>query len=500
MPDALSYLDALKYILPEVALAVGLCAVLIWDLLGGRRDTREGAWLSLGFLAVAALLLLQRLDWRAATVFGMVRVDALATVFKLFITTAVGFVLAFDLSDRRQKQEGKGETYFLLLTATLGSYFLVGTNHLVLLYLGLETLGLASYALAGIHKRDRRGAEASLKYVVYGALASGILLYGVSLLYGMSGSLEMHEMARFVAEAAEAGRGAQLLLPTLLVLVGFGFKLSLFPFQWWAPDVYQGVSTPIAAFLAVGSKGVAVAALVRFVAITYSGLLRFGDATLLGESAFTGDLVLLLALVSAATMVFGNLAALRQTDLKRLLAYSSIGHAGYILAGVAVLTEQGFQSAVAYTFVYYFMTLGAFGMVLYFANQSGGERVEDLRGLGPRHPLASVATVVFLAGLTGLPPTAGFFGKWYLMTAAWDGGLRWLALLTALMSVVSLFYYFRIAKALFLSDAPEAAPAGPRTPVLGGLLAALAAASLVFLYFEPLLDAAAFGVGSIFRW
>ncbi len=500
MPDALSYLDALKYILPEIAVTVGLCAVLIWDLLGGKKRSQEGAWLSLGFLALAALLLVQRLDWRAATVFGMVRVDALATVFKLFITTAVGFVLAFDLSDRRQTGEGKGETYFLLLVATLGSYFLVGTNNLILLYLGLETLGLASYALAGIHKRDRNGAEAALKYVVYGALASGILLYGASLLYGMSGTLEMHEMARYLVAAADEGRGAQLLLPTLMVMVGFGFKLSLFPFQWWAPDVYQGVSTPIAAFLAVGSKGVALAALVRFVAISYSGLLRLGDGAVMGETAFTGDLVLLLALMAGATMVFGNLAALRQDNLKRLLAYSSIGHAGYILMGVAVLTEQGFQSAVAYTFVYYLMTLGAFGMVLYFANQSGSEDIRGLRGMGAKHPVAGVATIVFLASLTGLPPTAGFFGKWYLMVAAWDGGLRWLALLTALMSVVSLFYYFRIAKALYLRDAEEELPAGPRTPVLGGVLAALAVASLVFLYFEPILDAAAYGVGSVIRW
>ncbi|RMH05169.1 MAG: NADH-quinone oxidoreductase subunit N [Planctomycetota bacterium] len=503
MADALSYLDALKYILPEVALTIGLCAVLIWDLLGGGADRpREGAWLSLGFLGLTCLLLIQRLGWQEATVFGMVRVDPLATVFKLFIATAVGLVIAFDLADRRQPAEGKGETWFLLLTAALGGFFLVGTGNLILLYLGLETLGLSSYALAGIHKRDRAGAEASLKYVVYGALASGVLLFGASLLYGMSGTLEMREMARFLVFAVDEGRSAQVLLPTLLILVGFGFKLSLFPFQWWAPDVYQGVSTPIAAFLAVASKGAALAALVRLIAVAYSGLLRLGPDTFLPETDFTRGFVLLLALMSAATMLFGNLAALRQENLKRLLAYSSIGHAGYMLMGVAVLGEAGFRAALAYSFVYYLMTLGAFGMVLYFANQSGSEDIRGLHGMGPRHPLAATATIVFLASLTGLPPTAGFFGKWYLMVAAWEGGLPWLALLTALMSVVSLFYYFRIARALFLRPEEEATPLpdAPRTPVLGGILAVLAAGTLVFLWFEPLLAAASVGVEAVLHW
>ena len=493
----MSYLDALLYILPEVVLTVGLCAVLTWDMFTREQERAMTATLTLGTLGVVLVLLLQRLSWNPETVFGMVHVDRFGTLFKIFMTTAVGVVVAYDLTDRRREPEGKGETYFLLLTAALGSFFLVGSNHLILIVLGLETLGLSSYALSGMYKRDRAGAEASLKYVVYGALASGMMLYGISLLYGMTGTFDLVGMVRPMALAVEEGRMIQIALPTLLILVGFGFKLSAFPFQWWAPDVYQGVSTPVATFLAVGSKGVAVAAFLRVLATGFGGVLpREGQPVM--EAEFAASLGGTIALISAITMVFGNLAAVRQTNLKRLLAYSSIAHAGYILVGVALMSERGFEAATLYTFVYYFMNLGAFGAVIYFANQTGSEEVDSLRGMGFRHPVIGTAVVVFLASLTGLPPTAGFAGKWYLMAAAWEGGLGWLALLTGIMSVVSLFYYFRIAKALFLQE-PATGPVVVRTPVLGGILGVLAVASVWFIDFEGLLNVARDGVQVLFR-
>ncbi len=503
MDGALSYLDALKYILPELALTLGLCAVLVWEMVTDGRRRGELAALSLGFLAITGWLLIQRLDWAPRTVFGMMRVDSFATIFKLFITSATAIVVVMDWRDQRPDQDGKGETWFLLMTAALGGFVLVSSWNILLLYLGLETLGLSSYALAGIHKRDVRGAEASIKYVVYGALASGFLIYGASLLYGLTGTLDMSQMIPAVVRAVDEGHAAQLAIPTVLVLVGFAYKLSLFPFQWWAPDVYEGVSTPVAGFLAVASKGVALAALLRFLATVYEGLMPHPAFEASRPPAFASSLVGLLALLSAMTMVFGNFAALRQNNLKRLFAYSSIGHAGYLLMGVALISEKGFEAAVLYVFLYYLMTLGAFLMILYFANESGREDVAGLRGMGYRHPLAGVASVVLLASLTGLPPTAGFVGKWYLMVVAWDGGLRWLALLTALMSLVSLYYYFRIAKALFLrpvEDAPAVRRNAHSSPMIGGLLVAMAVASLVFLDFQPLLDVARAGVTQLFYW
>ncbi|HEX9794284.1 MAG TPA: proton-conducting transporter membrane subunit, partial [Planctomycetota bacterium] len=220
----MSYFDSLLYIFPEVAMALGVCTVLGWEIFTRRRRSWESGALAMGFLAIAALLLVQRLDldaYPAATVFGMVHVDQFATLFKLFVTSAVAVVIGYDLMDRRRDATGRGEVHFLLLTAVLGSYFLVGSTNLLLVYLGLETLGLSSYALSGMHKRDRNSAEAALKYIVYGALASGILLFGVSLLYGLTGTLELRHMVGPIQEAVMEGRGAQVALPTLLIIVGF---------------------------------------------------------------------------------------------------------------------------------------------------------------------------------------------------------------------------------------------------------------------------------------
>ena len=489
----MSYFDALKFIMPELAVTLGLLVVLAWDMFARQREG-ETAILSLGFLGITAGLILQRLGWDALpqTVFGMVRVDSFALCFKLFITTAVAIVIALDLMDRKAARSGRPESQFLLLTAVLGSFFLVGADNLILLYLGLETLGLSSYALSGMHKRSPASAEAALKYVVYGAFASGILLFGASLLYGLTGTLDLGDMGRPVLEALDRGDDIPVALSFLLILVGFGFKLSLFPFQWWAPDVYQGVTTPIATFLAVGSKGVALAAFLRFLAAVFGPLAALEDPYPILDSIRS-----LLALVAAMTILFGNLAAIRQNNLKRLLAYSSIAHAGYITMGVALLSEEGFAAATLYTFIYYLMNFGAFATVIYFANQTGSEEIESLRGMGYRHPWAGAAAVVFLASLTGLPPTAGFAGKYYLIQAAWAGGLGWLALIAVVLSVVSLFYYFRIAKMLFLRQREDEVPVLPAR-TLTGLLVVLAVLSIVFLDFEPIYEVAVSGVASLF--
>ncbi len=494
MPEAMSYLDAIKHIFPELAMTCALCLVLVWEMAFPKRNG-EKAILTLGFLGITSWLLIQRLNWHPATVFGMVRVDYFATIFKLFIVACTACVVIYDIQDRRHQGAGKGETWFLLLTACLGSFFLVGTTHMLLLYLGLETLGLCSYALAGIHKRDRLGAEAALKYVIYGALASGVMLFGISLLYGLSGSLDVRDMTSMVATLSADGRIAELFLPTLMLLVGFGFKLSLFPFQWWAPDVYQGVSTPVAGFLAVGSKGVALAAMIRIFAVLFGELIPLNNGVI-ADADFMQILIVLLGVLAAVTMIFGNLAALRQDNLKRMLAYSSIGHAGYMLVGVSLMTPSGFEAALLYALVYFPMTLGAFGAIQYFANQSGTESISGLKGLGFKHPIAGAATIVFLAALTGLPPTAGFAGKLYLMTAAWDGGMFVLTLIIALMSVVSLFYYFRIAKALYLAKEKTTASV-VSLPLMSGLLTLLAAATIYFMDFDLLVAVAKSGIISM---
>lgn len=478
------YLDALRYIFPELFLTLALMVVLVHDIATKGRAGRVSAGLSLVGLAITAGLVLQRWHWAAADVFGLVHVDRFALLFKLFMIATVATTILIDVWAKHESKRGRGEFNFLLLTAALGGFFLVGTYHLLQLYLALETLGLASYILAGMNKKDGRSGEAALKYVVYGALASGVLLYGASLLYGIGGSLDLRILAPALLEHVQAGRELQVAIPTLMLLVGFGFKLSFLPFHWWAPDVYEGSPTPITAFLAVGSKGLALAAFLRVLAGGFAGFIPLHDLS--NFDGFRGTLAAALALIAAATMVFGNFAALRQSNLKRLLAYSSIGHAGYMLMGVALLGPVGFEAATTYLLAYFLMNLGVFAMLVHFANVSGREDVDGLAGLGWRHPWVGAATIALLASLAGLPPTAGFTAKFYLFYACWDGGLAWLTVVAALTTVVSLFYYFRIAKALFLKGGEESGLTRTVQPGLASMVAVFAVASVFLLYIEPL--------------
>lgn len=486
--------DQLALILPELVLAGGLCLLLLADLIFQRRRAWETGVFAIGLLGVVAYLLLQRYHAAPADAFGgLLRLDRFAAVFQLVITAAAGVALFINLHQFRFPQDrGRIETQFLFLCATLGGFVLVGTEHLLMLYLGLEMLGLCSYALADVHKRDRAGAEAGMKYVVYGALSSGIMLYGISLLFGLGGaSFQMEDIALGANQALLAGDAVHVLLPSLLLLVGFLFKLAAVPFHWWAPDVYQGTTTAIAGYLAVGSKLVALGALLRCLAVIFSTTLHGveSDPALLevttAAAMFGSSFGLVLAVLAGVSMVWGNLAAIGQTHLRRLLAYSSIGHAGYLLASVSLLSPDGFHAASTYAIVYGVASLGAFAAVFAIANRAGSEDLRDWRGLGWQYPLAGAALVIFFASLTGLPPTAGFAGKWRVLAALWAGDRQGLALLMALLSVVSLYYYFRVIKELYLERREE--PLTPRVsrrlPWLAGflLLACVATLALVNL-------------------
>jgi NADH-quinone oxidoreductase subunit N len=494
MDAADSYLAQLRHLAPEVVLTLTALAVLVWDLVLRGRDSRKVGYLTLAGLALTAWVLVRQwLELGAAggalerPAFGMVVLDRFGTFFKLFTVGSLLVVTLFVLSDRREKQHGVGEYYFLLLGAAIGIFFMVSTNNLLLLMLGLELLSLASYSLAGFHKGDKRSGEAALKYIVFGGLSAGVMLYGISLLYGLTGTIDLGEMGRGSADGTAVGLAAQfarspvpVAIAVVLVLAGFAYKVSVVPFHFWTPDVYEGAPTPVTTFLAVASKAAGFAALLRFL-----GALFLVEGVEAAVAAYAGRIGLLLALLSAVTMTLGNLSALRQTNLKRLLAYSSIAHAGYALMGVAVMSEQGFSAAIFYLAAYYFMNLGAFGFLLYFEGVTGSEEIDSLKGLGWRYPLASWAMVVMLVSLTGLPPTVGFYGKLLLFYEGVEAGYGWLVVVAALNSVLSLFYYFRVAKALFLASAEEK-PALAQ-PVLAGIIALLGLFTVVTgLYNRPL--------------
>ncbi len=481
-----AYLTQLGHIAPELVLTLVALVVLVMDLVWKGRDSKRIGYITLGGLAVTAWVLWNQ--WRtlgdtngalAETAFGMVTVDRFGTFFKLFTVGSLAVVTGFVLADRRERKHGIGEYYFLLLGAAIGIFFMVSTNNLLLLMLGLELLSLASYSLAGFHKGDKRSAEAALKYVIFGGLSAGVMLYGISLLYGMTGTLDLNAMGRGGTQGYPVGLAAQFLispvpvaLAIVLVLAGFAYKVSVVPFHFWTPDVYEGAPTPVTTFLAVASKAAGFAVLLRFV-----GSLFLVDGVHEAVAAYGEKVGLLLAVLAAVTMTLGNLSALRQTSLKRMLAYSSIAHAGYVLMGLAAMTPEGFTASIFYLAAYYFMNLGAFGFLLYFEGVTGSEQVDSLKGMGWRHPVVAWSMVIFLVSLTGLPPTVGFYGKLLLFYEGIDAGLGWLVVVAALNSVVSLFYYFRVAKVMFLTEPEDAV----RTtqPALAGFLAILGALTVV---------------------
>jgi len=351
-------------------------------------------------------------------------------------------------------------------------------------YLALEFVSQTSYILSGFLKHNRRSSEAALKYLIYGGVASGAMVYGMSLVFGLTGSLDYS----LIGERLAAGEtnGPVIFVATVLMLAGFGYKIAMVPFHMWAPDVYEGAPLPVTAFLAVGSKAAGVAMLVRFF---YPGISSFaGDGS---WTALAGvDWPSLMVTVAMVTMTLGNLAALRQTNVKRLLAYSSIAHAGYMLMGFVVLSDDGLRAILFYVVVYYLMNLGAFAVLMMVLNQSGREDMEGFRGLAWRGgALPAAAMAAFLFSLAGIPPFAGFIGKFYLFAAVIDQRMWTLAVVAGLNSVVALYYYARIVRTMYLDFPVEGDPVMAIDGHSSFLVGVLMLATLVFgVYWAPVID------------
>ena len=481
------YLEDMAKIAPELVLTAVALIVLVADLLTKGKDSKRIGVITLAGLGLTGLLLIRQWgelgESGTTTAFAMVTLDQFGTFFKLFTVGSLAVVTLFVMADKRERKDQIGEYYFLLLGAAIGIFFMVSTNNLLLLMLGLELLSLSSYSLAGFHKHERRSGEAAMKYVIFGGLSAGIMLYGISLLYGLTGSIDLVEMASSATLAAQFDSSpVPVAVAVVLILAGFAYKVSVVPFHFWTPDVYEGAPTPVATFLAVASKAGGFAVMLRFIGELFRPV-GVSEAI----EAYGDRVGLLLALLAAVTMTVGNFSALRQASLKRMLAFSSVAHAGYVLMGIAVMTEEGFSAAMFYLAAYYFMNLGAFGFLLYFEGVTGSERIDSLKGMGFKAPIISIAMVIFLVSLTGLPPTVGFNGKVVLIQAVWGASFApWLLVVLAVNTVVSLFYYFRVVKALFL--APEADETPSAQPAMAGFLAALALMTAYFGLFPDMLE------------
>ncbi len=483
-------LASLQSFLPEATLIVTICVAILTSLVARRMPQVVAVVALVGLLSALAFVWAQY-GASNPVFFGMVVVDPFSSFFKLLIgvTTLVIIVMSSFSSEVQSAERRSGEYYALLLAMTLGMFLMAGATNLLMMILALELTSLTSYILAGYTREAKDSSEASLKYILYGALSTGLMLYGVSIIYGLTGATDMYGINQ--ALASQEVNYIALLIASVLIIAGFGYKISAVPFHFWTPDVYEGAPITITAFLSVASKAAGFAMMIRFFKVSFIDTAIVGLPAGMWSSLYGFEWNNLLAILSVLTMTLGNLVAIWQNNLKRLLAYSSIAHAGYMLMGVVVLSDKGVAAVLIYFIVYLFMNLGAFYAVMLVANKLGSEDIDSYKGLGYRSPLIGVAVVVFFVSLAGIPPTAGFIGKLYLFAALLDARWIGLAVVGALNSVVSLYYYVRVVRNMFLRD-PEgetslvALPL-PQTVVLFALLIPTV---LFGLYFSPIVELA----------
>lgn len=462
-------------IAPELWLAGLGVLVLLVDLL-----TPPGRKTAVGAVAVGGLLLTlipaaAMLGWDPHTVFsGTYAVDGFAVFFKVIVVLATALVILASLDSLRSRFEG--EFYALLVLTALGLVLMAASADLILLAVAIEYVSLTSYVLAGYLKGDPKSNEAGMKYFLFGAAASAVMFFGFSILYGLTGTTGLYDIAARLRDAPAAQLPA-LYLAVALMLAGFGFKISMVPFHQWTPDVYEGAPTPVAAFLSVASKAAGFAALVRVL------LVAIDPARV--------DWVLLMAILAAVTMTLGNLLALPQRNIKRMLAYSSISHAGFILIGVAAFRGNfGTPGLLIYLLGYTFTQLGAFFIAALIGSQLGTDDIPEYAGLARRAPVSAFLMAVFMLSLTGIPPTAVFVGKFYVLAAAIDNGLLWLAVVGIVNSVISLYYYVGVIRAMYVMPATTEAPV-PEPPALQVALGITGLGTLAIgLYPQPIIDLA----------
>jgi NADH-quinone oxidoreductase subunit N len=486
---------------PEMALTVGTLVLFVLDLFWKKSPARV-AWLTasaLGVLAVTAGLLAVQPPDAQALFNGMLANDAFANFFKWLFLGAGALTVLITAQGNDFPPSRVGEFFALLMAIVLGMFMMASATDLLMMYMSIELVSMVSYVLAGFRKGDRKAAEGSLKYVIYGGVASGVMLFGMSYLYGLTGTTSLFELApRILAIQASglplAATKIALVVGVVFVSAGVGYKVAAVPFHMWCPDVYEGAPTPFTAFLSVGPKAAGFALALRFFHSAFAGPISPGTgfAEALGGIPWPA----VIGVIAAVTMTLGNLTALAQTNLKRLLAYSSIAHAGYMLMGLAAVSERGVQAVMIYLLVYLVMNLGAFLVVIWVAEATGSESILDYKGLSKRQPIAAIAFAIFLFSLTGIPPFAGFAGKWYLFYAVFERvsgpGGNWyavLALIGGLNTAISLYFYVRVIKAMFIDRAYVADPAPFRAkPGYALLLGGFSAAILVFgLWWSPMI-------------
>ena len=477
----MSNLSSLSYYIPELIIISAILLIIILDIIPSTKSYTFN--LALASIIVSAFFLCQNYGESHSLFMGMITLDPFSHYFKYIFLFATFSIILISRFDRQLDKKYASEYNCLLLIVLLGLFLMSSSVNLLMIYLSIELVSIPSYILAGMLKNDKESNEASLKYVIFGSLASGLMLFGLSILYGITGSTDISGISSAL-QIIEFP--LTIYFPLILILAGFGYKISMVPFHFWTPDVYEGAPTPITAFLSVGPKAAGFAILIRiFYTMFTVGGISEGAVTLNGI-----NWPALIAVASAITMTLGNLLAIQQKDVKRLLAYSSISHVGFMLMAFVFISPEAVRAIMLYLFIYLFMNLSAFYMAIFASNKLNAHVIDDWKGMGRINPILSAFMVLSLLSLTGLPPTAGFVGKVYVFAELFKHQqFYWLAVVAILNSVVSLYYYFSIVKAMYLDEVETPVEAIEAHPVIKWSIILFSAQNLLFfIYWEPLIE------------
>jgi len=470
----------LHAIAPEIALSVALIAVLVIDLFLPDRFKSWNAVISMGGVIASAIALATLVGETRTTFASMFVVDSYSLLFKFLFLAVAGVLLLLSVTYLNESVRTiQGEFYFLLLTAILGAMVMPSARDMLALFVALETVSIPGFLMAGFKKSDERGNEAAIKFFLFGVLSSAVMLFGMSLIFGVTGTTHLAGIAEAL-QNVEASAAPLVVASILLIVVGFGFKVSAVPFHFWAPDTYEGAPVPVAAFLSVASKAAGFAGLLQ---LTFFAFPNHAEVWAPG-----------FGIMAALTMTLGNFVALQQTQIVRLLAYSSIGQAGYMLLPFAIVANQGFDvtneafaSALTYILIYSFMNLGAFAVVIAVSRRMPNNQISDYEGLAVREPGLAMAMMFFMLSLAGMIPTAGFWAKFFVFRAAIGAGGAGSTILASIMvinTVVGLYYYLGVAGKMYLREPRERSPLGVPYPIAVAIALLVLVVAIVTVYPE----------------
>jgi len=478
-------LQSLEYFIPELILTITILAALITDLFVKKSKTNMIGWVLGVGLVVVGLSIYNLSSVPPTTLFlDMIVIDPFSSFMKIVIIISTLLVIVASWVNNELEKYRKGEYFTIIGIMVMGLFLMTSSVDIIMLYISIEVVSIMSFVLAAYLKLDTRSNEAGLKYVIYGAFSSGVMLFGLSIVYGLAGSTNYFVIQETLSSLDNTANPA-LIMALLMIFAGFGYKISSVPFHFWTPDVYEGSPSTITAYLSVAPKAAGFAMIIRFFHQVFSDSIGLTSNAVGSTDLPWPEIIGFLAVV---TMTMGNLVAIQQESIKRMLAYSSIAHAGYMMLALPVLSMDAVESVMIYLFIYVFMNLGAFFIVIFVKNKTGGESFEDFEGLGWKMPIVGAFMTLFMLSLTGLPPTAGFIGKLYIFKTLVGAGSEflWLVVAGGINSVISLYYYFHVVKVMFLGGKRSDVITYPPSTMFGLMIFTAIPSLFLGLYWNPL--------------